>query len=199
MKVQAVIVPLYLKISKVDQNPSVHSSIFCFTSVVILTSVAGITTLEYYKEGQDSPCAKMGLPRWLSGKNPPANAGDAGDTGSIPGLGKSPGVGNGNLPQCSCLENPPEEPGGLQSTGFHRVAQDWATHTHAKVTHKFVKLPCFCVLNDFFLWVLMAHVYTLAVILLYYNGLLLCPATELLKETGNYFFVSIVASILPSF
>ena len=66
----------------------------------------------------------MGLPRWLSGKNPPANAGDAGDTGSIPGLGKSPGVGNGNLPQCSCLANPPEEPGGLQSTGFHRVAQD---------------------------------------------------------------------------
>ena len=104
MKVQAVIVPLYPKISKVDQNPSVHSLIFCFTSVVILTSVAGITTLEYYKEGQDSPCAKMGLPRWLSGKNPPANAGDAGDTGSIPGLGKSPGVGNGNLPQCSCLE-----------------------------------------------------------------------------------------------
>ena len=36
-------------------------------------------------------------------KNPPANAGDA---GSIPGLGRSPGEGNGNPLQYSCLENP---------------------------------------------------------------------------------------------
>ena len=36
MKVKAVKVPLYPKISKVDQNLSVHSSIFCFTSVAIL-------------------------------------------------------------------------------------------------------------------------------------------------------------------
>ena len=36
-------------------------------------------------------------------KNPPANAGDV---GSIPGLGRSPGGGNGNALQCSCLENP---------------------------------------------------------------------------------------------
>ena len=39
-------------------------------------------------------------------KNPPADAGDVGDVGSIPGLGRSPGEGNGNPPQCSCLENP---------------------------------------------------------------------------------------------
>ena len=38
-------------------------------------------------------------------KNLPANAGDARDVGSIPGLGSSPGVGNGNLLQYSCLEN----------------------------------------------------------------------------------------------
>ena len=34
----------------------------------------------------------------------PANAGDARDLGSIPGLGRSSGVGNGNLFQHSCLE-----------------------------------------------------------------------------------------------
>ena len=34
------------------------------------------------------------------------NAGDAGYLGSIPALGRSPGEGNGNPPQCSCLENP---------------------------------------------------------------------------------------------
>ena len=42
-------------------------------------------------------------------KNPPANAGDtrdARDTLSIPGSGRSPGIGNGNPLQYSCLENP---------------------------------------------------------------------------------------------
>ena len=39
-------------------------------------------------------------------KNPPANAGDTRDAGLIPGLGRSPGEGNGNLLQYSCLENP---------------------------------------------------------------------------------------------
>ena len=34
-----------------------------------------------------------------------ASAWNAGEPGSIPGLGRSPGVGNGNLPQYSCLEN----------------------------------------------------------------------------------------------
>ena len=57
-------------------------------------------------------------------KNPPANAGDAGDAGSIAGLGSSPGVGNGNPLQYSCLEIPrTEEPGGLQSMGC-RVGHD---------------------------------------------------------------------------
>ena len=46
-------------------------------------------------------------------KNPPANAGDIRDTGSIPGSGRSPGGGEGNPLQYSCLENPIEKPGGL--------------------------------------------------------------------------------------
>ena len=39
-------------------------------------------------------------------KNQPANAGDLRDAGLIPGLGKSPGRGHGNLLQYSCLEDP---------------------------------------------------------------------------------------------
>ena len=39
-------------------------------------------------------------------KNPPANAGDAKDSDSVTGLGRSPEEGNGNLLQYSCLENP---------------------------------------------------------------------------------------------
>ena len=40
-------------------------------------------------------------------KNPSADAGDAGDSGSVPRLGRSPAEGNGYPLQCSCLENPP--------------------------------------------------------------------------------------------
>ena len=39
-------------------------------------------------------------------KNPPANAGDIRDVGSIPGSGRSPGGGRGNPLQHSCLDNP---------------------------------------------------------------------------------------------
>ena len=41
-------------------------------------------------------------------KNPPANAGDIRDVGSIPGPGRSPGEGHDNSLQHSCLENPME-------------------------------------------------------------------------------------------
>ena len=41
-------------------------------------------------------------------KNPPSEAGASGDAGSIPGLGRFPGEGNGSPLQYSCLENPME-------------------------------------------------------------------------------------------
>ena len=47
-----------------------------------------------------------GFPGGVMIKNPPANAGHAGDVGSIPGLGRSSGIENGNPLQYSCLENP---------------------------------------------------------------------------------------------
>ena len=51
-----------------------------------------------------------------------------GGLGSIPGSGRSPGEGNGNPLQYSCLENSMEkEPGRLQSSG-HRVGHDWVTN-----------------------------------------------------------------------
>ena len=63
--------------------------------------------------------------------NPPANAGDPRDVGSIPGLGSCPGVGNVNPLQYSCWKLPwTEELGGLQSMGSQRVGHNWAcTHT----------------------------------------------------------------------
>ena len=66
-----------------------------------------------------------GFPGGAVVKNPPANAGDARDTGSIPGSGRSPGIGNGNPGHCSCLENfMDRELSGLQSMGQQRVRHD---------------------------------------------------------------------------
>ena len=50
----------------------------------------------------------------------------AGDTSSIPGLGRSPGVGNGTSSNILAWKIPwTEEPGGLQSKGSQRVRHDW--------------------------------------------------------------------------
>ena len=48
----------------------------------------------------------MGFPGRAMVKNLPANAGDAGDAGLIPGWGRSPGGGHGSPLQYFCLENP---------------------------------------------------------------------------------------------
>ena len=56
-------------------------------------------------------------------KNSPANTEDTGDVGLIPGSGRSPGVGNGNLLQFSCLENSMDR-GTLWAT-VHRVTKSW--------------------------------------------------------------------------
>ena len=56
-------------------------------------------------------------------KNPHANAGDVRDTGSFPGSGRSPGEGNSNPLQYSCLENPMDI-GAWQAT-VHGVTKRW--------------------------------------------------------------------------
>ena len=55
-------------------------------------------------------------------KNLPASAGDAGDTCLIPGSGRSPGEGNGNPLQYSCLGNPTD--GGARRATVHGVAKN---------------------------------------------------------------------------
>ena len=58
-------------------------------------------------------------------KNLPANAGDVRDVGSVPRSGRSPGGGNGNPLQYSCLEKPMDRGAcKLQSMGSQRVGHD---------------------------------------------------------------------------
>ena len=74
------------------------------------------------------------LPWWLSGKEYTCQAGDM---RSIPGLGRSPEEGNGNLHQSSCLENPTDR--GAWKTTVHGVTKtrtqlsDWTTATRVCV------------------------------------------------------------------
>ena len=56
-------------------------------------------------------------------EDPPVNAGDTGDLGSIPGSWRAPGEGNGNPPQYSCLGNPMDR-GAWRATA-HGVAKSW--------------------------------------------------------------------------
>ena len=57
----------------------------------------------------------LGFPGGSAVKNPCASAGDAGDSGSIPGSRRSPGEGNGNPFQYPCLKNPMDK-GAWQAT-----------------------------------------------------------------------------------
>ena len=66
----------------------------------------------------DTTFCKMGLP---CGSDSKASAYNAGDLGSIPGSGRSPGEGNGNPLQYSCLENSVYGGAWLQSMGLQRV------------------------------------------------------------------------------
>ena len=77
-----------------------------------------------------------GFPCGSDGK---ASAYNAGDPGSIPGSGSSPGEGNGNPLQYSCLENPMD--GGARLTTVHGVAKlDTTERLH------FTSYTCVCIM-----------------------------------------------------
>ena len=69
----------------------------------------------------------MGFPGGSEGKESACNPGDL---GSIPGSGRSPGEGNGNPLQYSCLENPMD--GGAWWATIHGVAKSWTQLSNFK-------------------------------------------------------------------
>ena len=72
----------------------------------------------------------MGLPWWLSGKESACNAGDTGDVGSIPGLGRSPEEEMATHSSILAWRIPwTEEPGGQQSMRSQRVGYNYALDT----------------------------------------------------------------------
>ena len=75
----------------------------------------------------------LGFPDGSNGKESACNAGNL---GSIPGSGRSPGEGTGDPLQFSCLENfMDREPGRLQSIGSQRVGHNWSDWAHTSIHH----------------------------------------------------------------
>ena len=90
-------------------------------SGINLSTKAGIS-LRPSKPGKVSKEIKT-TPSGSVGKESSCYAEDTGDMGSIPGSGRSPGEGNGNPLQESCLENPMD--GGAWRATVHGVAKSW--------------------------------------------------------------------------
>ena len=84
----------------------------------------------------------FGFPKWRSGKESAAIAGDTGDLSFIPGSGKSPGGENGNPLQYSCLGNPMDR--GAWWVTVHGVAKiqtQLSTHTVFIFGNHWLKSP----------------------------------------------------------
>ena len=79
---------------------------------------AGSPASKAYALLSEPPGETLGFPGGSEGK---ASACDVGDLGSTPGSGRSPGEGNGNLLQYSCLENPMDT--GAWWAIVHRVTK----------------------------------------------------------------------------
>ena len=96
----------------------------------------------------------LGLPWWLRGKNPPANAEDARDMGSVSESGRFPGRGNGNPLQYSCQDR------GAWSASVHgvvRVRYHLVRHYHHHILMSAVykrssfslSFPTYCMVTIF--------------------------------------------------
>ena len=104
-----------------------------------------------------------GLPGGSVGKESSCNAGDAGDTGLISGLGRPTGRGHGNLLQSPCLESPMD--GGAWRVIIHGVAKIWtqlnwrSAHTHTHICNQFwfICFIAFVFIKPYFLYTLSFH------------------------------------------
>ena len=76
-------------------------------------------------------------------KNPPADAGDIRDAGSNPGLGRSPGEGNGNPLQYFCMENP-------TNGGAWWATVDWVSKSRTQLSNEHTR--CFTLFSGLPWW-----------------------------------------------
>ena len=108
------------------------------------------------------PCPhEWGFPGGSEVQNPSANAGDAGDTGSIPGSGRSPEGGHGTPLQYSCLETPH----GQRSLGGYSL---WRPHVHNTMGVSYTCIPNILYYIHTIIYICVhMHIYTLYTYIVY--------------------------------
>ena len=153
-----VICQLFWRMS-LGSDLSDYSLMISFRSCVLTEPPPGwscVLLSAHYQAAPDVKVASTGFSRFPAGaviKSPPANAEDARDVGLIPGSGRSPGAGNGNPFQCSCLENPMARralaaytPQGCKESGETECRQTRFLHSNV-IVFPFVgceKIPLHC-------------------------------------------------------
>ena len=110
-----------LQIARFPASTETQDSFPCWTRMPVLLRAPDEICKPLCLDSLIHPhgCLCMGFPGGSVVENPPANAGDDRDMGLIPGSGRSPGGGDGNPLQSSCLQNPMDR-GAWQAT-VHRV------------------------------------------------------------------------------
>ena len=114
-----------------ETEMATHSSVLAWR-IPGMGEPGGLPSMGSHRVGHDgSDLAAAvdagGFPGGAVAKNPPTNAGDARDAGSIPGSGRPPGEGNGNPLQYSCLENFMDR----EAWGHKKSDTTEHRHTHA--------------------------------------------------------------------
>ena len=104
---------MYVQMSDTWDNYYFRVSGKTIIIIIINTVITIIIFIPEYGRG--------GLPWWLGNEESVCNAGEAGDGGLIPGLGRSPGEEHGNPLQCSCQKNPMDR--GAWQAIVHGVAK----------------------------------------------------------------------------
>ena len=95
-----------------------------------------INVTKCHKRQQWDPALQEGFPSGSAGKESTCNAGDTGDKVSIPRWGISPGGGNGNPLQYSCLKNPMDRGAWLATVQRDTKSRIWLSRDKKKMTTK---------------------------------------------------------------
>ena len=97
------------------ENPSYYpcQHLVCSLFFILVILIGNVLAYHF--------CLSLRFPTWVA--QMVKSACSTGDPGSIPGSGRSPGEGNGNLLQYSCLESPIDR--GAWQAAVHGVAKSW--------------------------------------------------------------------------
>ena len=135
-----------------EKEMATHSSVLAWRTPGT-GEPGGLPSMGSHRVGHDwsdlaAAAAAATLYAFPGGSDGKESACTAGDPGSVPGLGRSPGEGNGTRLQYSCLRIPwTEEPGGLHSMGSQKSDATAHTHIHTGMLYTGRQKPYFFIFS----------------------------------------------------